>query len=55
MAPEKSNEKTTEKIYKFYTEDLRIRASAAVTTEVVRTMCDSQNLFPLGATAWAGR
>jgi molecular chaperone Hsp33 len=40
---------SSEKVHKFYTQDLRLRASAAVTTQVVQEMCTRQNLFPLGA------
>jgi molecular chaperone Hsp33 len=36
-----------EKIHKFYTEDLMIRASVARTTPIVRHMCEIQKLGPL--------
>jgi len=38
-----------EKIYKFYSEDLMIRASVAITTNVVAQMCAIQKTFPLAS------
>jgi molecular chaperone Hsp33 len=37
----------TEKIHKFYSEDLLIRASAAITTGAVQKMCSGQTLSPI--------
>jgi molecular chaperone Hsp33 len=39
------------KVYKFYSEDLMLRVSAAITTEVVREMKAKQKSFPLPAMA----
>lgn len=38
-------------IHKFYSEDLMIRASAAITTDIVREMCTIQKTLPLASIA----
>lgn len=39
-----------EKVYRFYTEDLKVRASVAVTTALVRDMKAIQDTYPLATT-----